>query len=71
MKKEASSLLSQREDTSCQILTRLAVDCRELNPQALALLKQDLFASDLYRQIYCQKYGQRLPNEYQHSPLIR
>lgn len=71
MKKEASSLLSQREDTSCQILTRLAVDCRELNPQAFALLKQDLFASDLYRQIYCQKYGQRLPNEYQHSPLIR
>lgn len=71
MKKEASSLLSQRKDTSCQILTRLAADCRELQPQALALLKQDLFASDLYRQIYCQKYGQKLPNEYQHSPLIR
>lgn len=71
MKKEASSLLSHREDTSCHILSRLAVDSRRLSPQASALLQQDLFASDLYRQIWCQKYKLTLPNEYQHSPIIR
>lgn len=70
MKKEASSLLSHKENTSCHILTRLAADCRELKPDALALLEQDLFASDLYRQIYSQKYRKELPNEYQHSPII-
>lgn len=68
--KEASSLLAHRENTSCQILSRLAVDCKGLKPQAKALLQQDLFASDLYRQTWCRKYNVDLPNEYQHSPIV-
>ena len=70
MKKEASSLLANRENTSCQVLTRLAVDSRKLSPQASHLLKQDISASDLYRQVWCSKYQTLLPNEYQHSPII-
>lgn len=68
--KEASSLLAHRENTSCQILSRLAVDCKRLTPGATALLQQDLFASDLYRQTWCRKYNVDLPNEYQHSPIV-
>lgn len=65
----ASSLLSQVPD-SCQILSRLAVDIKTLDPHALALFQQDLFAADLYRQTWCHKYSISLPNEYQHSPII-
>ena len=70
MKKEASSLLSNRENASCQILSRLATDRRKLSFKASALLHLDIFASDLYRQTWCQKYNTELPNEYQHSPII-
>lgn len=65
----ANSLLSQVPD-SCQILSRLAVDIKTLDPHALALFRQDLFAADLYRQTWCRKYNIGLPNEYQHSPII-
>lgn len=70
MQKEASSLLAQKENASCQILSRLAVDSKKLSLQAAALLRQDLFASDLYRQTWCHKYGAEQPNEYQHSPIV-
>lgn len=67
--KGASSLLSQTPD-SCQILSRLAADVKKLTPGALSLFQQDLFASELYRQTWCRKYGVHLPNEYQCSPVI-
>lgn len=70
MKKEASSLLSHRGNASCQILSRLASDSRQLDAQAAALLQHDLFASDLYRQTWCRKYSVSRPNEYQHSPIV-
>lgn len=70
MKKEASSLLADREETSCTIVSRLATDSRKLTLQANALLQQDIMASDLYRQIWNRKYGTQLPNEYQHSPIV-
>lgn len=70
MRKEASPLLSQKENASCQILSRLAPDRKKLTPQADTLLQQDLFASDLYRQTWCRKHNVTLPNEYQHSPLV-
>lgn len=70
MKKEASPLLTQKENASCLILSRLAMDSRKLDLTSTALLQKDLFASDLYRQIRCQKYQIELPNEYQHSPII-
>ena len=70
MKKEASSLLSQKENASCQILTKLAFDLPKMDDTAKKLFAKDLLASDLYRQVFCHKYNQTLPNEYQHSPMV-
>ena len=70
MKKEASSLLSQKENASCQILTKLAFDVPKMDATAKKLFAKDLLASDLYRQVFCHKYNQTLPNEYQHSPMV-
>lgn len=70
MKKEASSLLSQKENASCQILTKLAFDVPKMDDTAKKLFAKDLLASDLYRQAFCHKYNQTLPNEYQHSPIV-
>ena len=69
MKKGAGFLLSQVPG-SCHILSRLAVDIKSLDPDALALFRQDLFAADLYRQTWNHRYSTALPNEYQHSPII-
>lgn len=70
MKKKASSLLSQKENASCQILTKLAFDVPKMDDTAKKLFAKDLLASDLYRQVFCHKYNQTLPNEYQHSPMV-
>ena len=70
MKKEASSLLSQKENASCQILTKLAFDVPKMDDTAKKLFAKDLLASDLYRQVFCHKYNQTLPNAYQHSPIV-
>ena len=70
MKKEASSPLSQKENASCQILTKLAFDVPKMDDTAKKLFAKDLLASDLYRQVFCHKYNQTLPNEYQHSPIV-
>ena len=70
MKKEASSLLSQKENASCQILTKLAFDVPKMDDTAKKLFAKDLLASDLYRQVFCHKYNQTLPNEYHHSPIV-
>ena len=70
MKKEASSLLSQKGNASCQILTKLAFDVPKMDDTAKKLFAKDLLASDLYRQVFCHKYNQTLPNEYQHSPIV-
>lgn len=70
IKKEASSLLSQKENASCQILTKLAFDVPKMDDTAKKLFAKDLLASDLYRQVFCHKYNQTLPNEYQHSPMV-
>lgn len=70
MKKEASSLLPQKENASCQILTKLAFDVPKMDDTAKKLFAKDLLASDLYRQVFCHKYNQTLPNEYQHSPIV-
>ena len=70
MKKEASSLLSQKENAYCQILTKLAFDVPKMDDTAKKLFAKDLLASDLYRQVFCHKYNQTLPNEYQHSPIV-
>lgn len=68
-KKGAGTLLPQVPG-SCHILSRLAVDIKQLSPNALSLFQQDLFAADLYRQTWCRKYNVTLPNEFQSSPAV-
>ena len=70
MRKRASCLLTQIENSSLTILSRLAVDGKQLTEPDRKLLEQDIFASDLYRQVYGRKYGEKRPNEYQCSPVI-
>ena len=69
LSKKAGVLLSQVPG-SCHILSRLAADTKALDPEARTLLRQDLFASELYRRTWCRKYSTRLPGEYQHSPIV-
>jgi predicted nucleotidyltransferase len=49
-----------------KIITRLAADTEKMDKKTLSLFSKDLFASDLYRQVWQQKYNVILPNEYQH-----
>ena len=42
----------------------------KMDDTAKKLFAKDLLASDLYRQVFCHKYNQTLPNEYQHSPIV-
>lgn len=71
MKKEAGVLLKEEtRTTSFHILSRLAVDAKNLSAKETDLLKQDLLAADIYRQMWCRKYNTTLPNEFQHSPII-
>lgn len=72
MKKSASGLLTNicPPSSSCHILSRLAVDRKKMSEKENALLAQDIFASDLYRQTWCRKYHKHLPNEYQHSVIV-
>lgn len=69
MKKRASHLLGDMVD-SCQLIGRLSVDLRKLSTDERELLAQDVFASELYRQTWCRKYYDRLPNEFQRSPIV-
>ena len=67
---KAGKMLSQKENATCQILTKLAFDVPKMDDTAKKLFAKDLLASDLYRQVFCHKYNQTLPNEYQHSPIV-
>ncbi len=70
MKKGTSSLLSHSAKEGFTILSRLATDSKKLGREENALLSQDIFAADLYRQVWCRKYSEHRLNEYQHSLLI-
>ncbi|MBR6230221.1 MAG: nucleotidyltransferase family protein [Eubacterium sp.] len=57
------------EDDSFQVITRLAADLPRLSKDARALYEEDLFAADIYRQVFQRKYHVTLPNEYQQAPV--
>ena len=54
---------------SFRILTRLAADLPRLPAEARALYEEDLFAADVYRQVFQRKYRVTVPNEYQQAPV--
>ena len=52
------------------IVTRLAADLPRLSEEARALYEEDLFAADIYRQVFQRKYRVTLPTEYQQAPVV-
>ncbi|MCR4605675.1 MAG: nucleotidyltransferase family protein [Eubacterium sp.] len=72
-KEEASHIIKTIKDDNNQlhIITRLADDLPKLPSYDRGIYKsQDLFAADLYRNIFKKKYGVCYPNEYQQTPVI-
>lgn len=61
----------QQVSPDCKILANLSRDVKKLTESEFLLFQKDLFASDLYRQIWNEKYHTSLPVEYQRSPYIR
>lgn len=69
LNKKAGALL-RSTPVKTKIITKLSASVKELDDSSLALLSQDLLASDWYRQMWQQKYSVLLPNEYRRSVLI-
>lgn len=61
----------QQVSPDCKILANLSRDVKKLTEREFLLFQKDLFASDLYRQMWNEKYHTALPVEYQRSPYIR
>ena len=61
----------QQVSPGCKILANLSKDVKKLTEREFLLFQKDLFASDLYRQLWNEKYHTTLPVEYQRSPYIR
>ena len=61
----------QQVSPGCKILANLSRDVKKLTEREFLLFQKDLFASDLYRQLWNEKYHTTLPVEYQRSPYIR
>ena len=72
MRQDAGALIRTiRENASVPLLQRLdAENIKRLSPEGKALLDQDLFASDLYRQVFARKHGITLPRDYENPCVI-
>ncbi len=58
------------DDSKLQIVTRLAADLPRLSENARKLYEEDLFAADIYRNVFQRKYRVTIPNEYQQAPVV-
>lgn len=67
--KNASSLLKKAENLTC--ITKVA-DYKNLfsNPKEQQLFEKDLKAAALYKRVLYTKFGTKLPNDFQKSPII-
>lgn len=71
IKKESSHLLRRITDIGrIPIITKVAKAEKQIDPLAMQMLSEDLFAAHLYNQAVYEKYGTPLPNEYQRGILI-
>lgn len=70
-KKDSADLLSCiKKNSSVPLITKLADAPELLSRNALAMLKQDIFISDIYEAVFSQKYQKEPLNEYRQSPVI-
>ncbi|MBQ6538296.1 MAG: nucleotidyltransferase family protein, partial [Eubacterium sp.] len=71
IKEIKKSTAPDSDNGNLHILTRLADDLPKLDESAKKMYdSQDLFAADLYRNVFEKKCGVRYPNEYQQTPVI-
>jgi predicted nucleotidyltransferase len=71
IKKESSHLLRRITDIGrIPVITKVAKAEKQIDPLAMQMLSEDLFAAHLYNQAVYEKYGTPLPNEYQRGILI-
>lgn len=70
-RKDSAALLSSiKQNSSIPLVSKLADTKKQLGENALAMLKTDVLASDIYEAVYSQKYKKGLLNEYKQSPII-
>jgi len=70
-RKDSAALLSSiKQNSSIPLVSKLADAKKQLGENALAMLKTDVLASDIYEAVYSQKYKKGLLNEYKQSPII-
>ena len=72
VRKDATRLL-RHIDLAGQIpvITKVAKAHKQLNPIAMQMLSEDIFATHLYHQIVYEKYGTLLLNEYKRGIIIQ
>ena len=69
--KNASLLLSSiKHNSSIPLISKLADAKNSLSAASYAMLKTDIFASDVYRTVKTAKTGQNNPNEFKQSPIL-
>lgn len=70
-KKDSAALLSCiKKKSSVPLITKLADAPELLSGNDLAMLKKDIFVSDIYEAVFSQKYQKEPLNEYRQSPVI-
>ena len=69
--KNASLLLSSiKHNSSIPLISKLADAKNSLSAASYAMLKTDIFASDIYRTVKTAKTGQNDPNEFKQSLIL-
>ena len=70
-RKQAAPLLSAlKKEASAPLVTKVADASKNLDTQAFSMLKKDLFAADVYRQLMIAQGGSCPKNEFTHGLVI-
>jgi predicted nucleotidyltransferase len=70
-RKDAAPLLSAiKKEASAPLVTKVADASRNLSPEAISLLQQDIRCADLYRGVAAMRTGRVLPNEYEQGIVL-
>ncbi len=59
-----------KKNSEVPLLTKVAAYKKIIPENALFLFEQQLYADNLYRQIYYNKYRETIPSEFEHSVII-
>ncbi|NLZ83280.1 MAG: nucleotidyltransferase [Clostridiales bacterium] len=71
VKKESSHLLRKiTEGERIPVITKVSDARKQLNPLAMSMLSEDIFAAHTYNQAVYEKYGVSLANEYKRGIVI-